>query len=964
MNREELSFFEKSLIAVPAVVIPAVLFFSQETQAAPEETQDSSPETQAKQPQEAALVEAEPQKPKDNTTLTVTGGETNNGIAERYGLPVESVRRASGSDRLVAGQQIVLSRPAETPAPDVDEPEEDSSNNFEVTTPAIPSPSTPNNIPTTEQGPVEPAPVVNTTVTTTPEVSNSNVQIVPATNTQPTFISMPSISHTPATPEQAEPDSLDSNQASAQNNVESIVAPSAETVEMSNAVLSENPAANAYFSPPPQFTQSSSGRNFVAPRASRNDNFISSFANSAINLLDVEKLEDSPTQETASRQTGGNQPFEVITDVPTRISFEDGGLTIEVLANSNSNSSQSAPNGSSATPTVNQTTPESDPVITMPGDRTTTSQPGNIPPLTIDPGAIPGESTTQPENSSNNSSAPRKQLAEAVVVDFQAGGKPDITPLYQSIVQDPTYRAQPEGYYFMPQPLVVDGVPEYLFSNGTNRSEQRANPELIAVSLAVTEFASNLNGPEFVTEVGDLNSLYHKEHDGEKPAIDLRSRGMQDPEGSNNGPLFVETSPNRDLQKQYAMLQYLRRLHINGVPAVKYVMGYSDELLERANEDPEMRRTEARKKNFFLSEADHQEHWHIALNPAAFSRLPIADTGSCGEACGDNSPGITTYQQAIEQAQHVSVSSGIQGISYVDPASGNLSPNNDQPIEDSFQQNPTTVVDVQPALGSFLNRQVLTQAEYWLQQQAISAGVLPRGVVEISPVVEAPVAVSAPEVVTTVESTTENRYGMPAEAFALLSPEAQNYQVRTRAEVDAAVEVNGYRSGNLDVERAYGPAISYNDIYVLERFAGHSPIEAFLFTGIAGRESSARPASAGDFHNGHDGSYGLHSILTYNDKPNPLRDPTTNLSPWNNTLNAREMYLQSGLSPWETKDISEISEEQLYDAIRLGHRNNGRGEGASFEEHCRKAAQQAYAAYLQMEPLVSQALQGQEVLTA
>lgn len=195
-------------------------------------------------------------------------------------------------------------------------------------------------------------------------------------------------------------------------------------------------------------------------------------------------------------------------------------------------------------------------------------------------------------------------------------------------------------------------------------------------------------------------------------------------------------------------------------------------------------------------------------------------------------------------------------------------------------------------------------------------------------------------------------------AQALLSPQAQNY-----IPVPAAIALERSKNsrmngGDLSFEEAYGQPLAVTDIYIYLRSAGANHTEALTLTAVAMRETGLRPASVGDL-TAHDGvvmpSYGLFQIRDLGDG-NEQRNPEANLNPMLAAQNAYAIYLQSGLKPWESTLPAELTEDAVYEAVRLPNRDLPASDRQRVNERARVIARQVITEVNAIQPSVEVAM--------
>ena len=259
-----------------------------------------------------------------------------------------------------------------------------------------------------------------------------------------------------------------------------------------------------------------------------------------------------------------------------------------------------------------------------------------------------------------------------------------------------------------------------------------------------------------------------------------------------------------------------------------------------------------------------------------------------------------------------------------------------------------------PALGSLsisylLSQPVLTADQAALVDRSRASGFNVSQTITATPQTETSVS---QHTTTTIADT------LSPQAQMLLSPQAQNYvpvPAAVARERSKKSEMNG---GDLSYEAAYGHALATTDVYIYLREAGANHIEALTLTAVAMRETGLRPASVGDL-TAHNGavmpSYGLFQIRDLGDG-NELRNPDTNLNPMLAAQNAYAIYLQSGLKPWESTLPAQLTEDALYEAVRLPNRDLSESDRRRINERARTIAKQVIADINAVQPGVEAAM--------
>jgi hypothetical protein len=212
-----------------------------------------------------------------------------------------------------------------------------------------------------------------------------------------------------------------------------------------------------------------------------------------------------------------------------------------------------------------------------------------------------------------------------------------------------------DGLYYMPDPVMVDGKPTYLFDKNTCNSERRAYPEQIAAIIAITEKYNELVASKYpqykdtVIDVGDFMSAVHIEHDEDNPAVDLRSRKITSPSGTFDGPAFVPNSPNYDVELTVELLEYVQSLIYRDKPVITYVItkdtddlsGKTQHLTRYYND-----------KNLLIFKNDHPEHVHFAFT--VYDQIEkVSPGGDYGYPCAISGADFTEANQVSSDNQSV-----------------------------------------------------------------------------------------------------------------------------------------------------------------------------------------------------------------------------------------------------------------------------------------------------------------------
>lgn len=534
-----------------------------------------------------------------------------------------------------------------------------------------------------------------------------------------------------------------------------------------------------------------------------------------------------------------------------------------------------------------------------------------------------------------------------------------------------------DGLYFMPNPTIKDGKITYLFDKNTCNSERRGYPEHIAAVLAITDKYKELVATKYpqykdtILDIGDFMSHVHIEHDGDNPAVDLRSRKISTQSGIFDGPAFVPNSPNYDVDLTVELIEYLRTLEYEGTPILKYAIIKNTDGLDEKTQH--LNRYYI-NRNIMIFKDDHPEHIHLALTLFDESKN-IEPEEDYGYPCPVSGTSFTEAHQVTEitndnfEPTNVVLSQSSDSVeeNYLHAASPGIGSNTNIDVE-------PIVVD-NPELIEFLREEA--QKDNQLEQQSSTTETNPSlqtitdSIPDRTPVDKSAIRIGeineSSELARIMYTSTLTDGSRNAnEIVDDLSLHAQ----QLLNSIDAYAPVSPYTAASLRQENpSYTPYIKQlqnvdrrlseqemfarakvaHEIVFGERYGSEyaedkikSDVERLVAFSI--RESQRYPGAVGDYktESENSGSSGLMQILDWDVKIDPanyegIRDFDANLDPMQNLIHAFQIVDQnrqkgrSAFADWESgwksdegrrsdmekyeENLDRIRQEGIYDKI-------------------------------------------------
>lgn len=272
-------------------------------------------------------------------------------------------------------------------------------------------------------------------------------------------------------------------------------------------------------------------------------------------------------------------------------------------------------------------------------------------------------------------------------------------------------------------------------------------------------------------------------------------------------------------------------------------------------------------------------------------------------------------------------------------------------------------------LQALMSTPVLTQEQLALRNDATAAGMSAPGSYIPS---SYPTPTTTPSKAPSPSPATDPASGEQAPApdiqdvpdgiVALLSQSTLNDTAITPEQAYANSANARMNGGTLDADAAFGPVIPDKDVYAILRGDDRTVVEAGVMTAISMRETALHEDAVGDlgdkpeagFNDDVMASFGPFQVR-YVGTEDPLRDPQRNLRTITAILDASQIYEIEGSDPWEVIMPGALTEDSIFEAIRLPERDLG-DKRASFDIRMRQIDKQIFAMVQTEEPLVQQAL--------
>lgn len=537
------------------------------------------------------------------------------------------------------------------------------------------------------------------------------------------------------------------------------------------------------------------------------------------------------------------------------------------------------------------------------------------------------------------------------------GDKVDLSRLIaaiETVKEQPTDLVKfpdPTGYYKMTDGDTFADV-NYVFNNGedgsipTCESERFASSRTIATALF---FASEMQavmdeagvaGPPMLMDFTSSHGLEH--YNGGD--FDIHA-------------IYVDGKYDHDLNLAYIKRIVAHRM-TDGSSLERHIVSGDAELVNEVNQWLlETYGSDARPHLVYDSSGGHKNHFHVSVDGGGSStiqELPHAtspNTRTCEPFTSVTDP-VMTYAEAAgfgapQTAPPVEL-----------PVSAEQTPVTENDTEDSLTNSNFSRTAQATKYGGYTLSQILgapnvgeagSAADLLFKRmgELVATGpgktasgdsTPPLSLPGTSPssaeptdVVSPPASKTTPEAGDTNEPPVIMGYDdLPLEIQQLIGPELSVDNGVTPEQAFERSSKSVMYGGPLNFDQALGPVIPLDDMFTLLEYFGMNQVDAGVISAFSTRETGRHEDAAGDLgDHPEEGlqpenkpSYGPAQMMDLHNG-DPLRDPASNLSPIQAIRNAAEMYGIAGGDPWEVVPPKVLTEESLFQAIRLPDRDLG-----------------------------------------